>query len=486
MSRGPGTIVLVAAVGLLSVLASADAVTLLARLRPDVIEMMPAPPSEPVRSIGPSPAPPVVPHPEEIARTPNDPPAAPVDNELHMPAELTEPPPPAACAAAPARPGAVAAARVEVKRIRERTADQLIHEAAKAPALSLDRSDKRAESLEAIRAVAGAGFDATPALMKRRPDLVGLPIRSGVPTRLGPASIRHLTRGAEKLKGRAGDVATLLAEDGVWGQADRIPAMMQVLMAESQEARMALARHLGGMKGKAASAALARIALYDPAPEVRREAIMSLDDRPSAEYRAALLRGFASPWAAPAEHAAEALVALRRADAAQALLAVWHGSDPQAPYHKDATGVQNVKEVVRVNHRLNCLMCHPVSTNSADPLRRAVPPIREQGFGYSGIGLGVGRSAGPRSETFVRADVTYLRQDYSVKIHGERFDLFVRERRATQADVDAALARKKRGRTPHQEAAGFALRELSGQEPGARDGNWIRFTERNRSPIKER
>jgi hypothetical protein len=140
--------------------------------------------------------------------------------------------------------------------------------------------------------------------------------------------------------------------------------------------------------------------------------------------------------------------------------------------------------VVRVNHKINCLMCHPPSFRTSDPARAPVPPLRESvqpGFGY---GASPRKKAVVVKETFIRADITYLKQDYSVTLainasgvlKGEqRYDLFVRERFATPADIAAALVRKNAGPTGRQKAAAFALRELTGQEPGVGRANWIRF-----------
>ena len=127
-------------------------------------------------------------------------------------------------------------------------------------------------------------------------------------------------------------------------------------------------------------------------------------------------------------------------------------------------------------------MCHPPSFHTLDPARGPVPPLRESfqgGFGYS--------AQPSKNETFVRADITYLKQDYSVMlaltnrgvlVEAQRYDLLIRERFATGADFAAAVIRKQAGLTGHQEAAAFALRGLTGQEPGANEVNWRRFARR--------
>src|SRR5262249_18307229 len=163
-------------------------------------------------------------------------------------------------------------------------------------------------------------------------------------------------------------------------------------------------------------------------------------------------------WPVVAEHAAEALAALRRTETVPALLTLLDAPDPQATYSRGNAPTVYVKELVRVNHKINCLMCHPASFNTADPLRTPRPPLRVQLGGLGGGYFGPPPKATKtpqQKETFVRADVTYLRQDYSVMLQGRRYDLFVRERPGTPADAAEALTRKTRGPTEHQKAAAF-------------------------------
>ena len=116
-----------------------------------------------------------------------------------------------------------------------------------------------------------------------------------------------------------------------------------------------------------------------------------------------------------------------------------------------------------------------------------MPPLRESVQPSFGYGASPRKKVPVAKETFVRADITYLKQDYSVTLaitapgvlKGEqRYDLFVRERFATPADLAAALVRKNAGPTGRQKAVAFALRELTGQEPGKGRANWVRFAAR--------
>jgi hypothetical protein len=109
----------------------------------------------------------------------------------------------------------------------------------------------------------------------------------------------------------------------------------------------------------------------------------------------------------------------------------------------------------------NCLLCHAPSTNDSDPVRGLVPRRGEplpQAYYHSPDG------------DFVRADVTYLRQDFSakqeVKNPGmwppvQRFDYLVRTRELTQREAAQRLRSGPRTDSPQRTAMLFAQRELS-------------------------
>ena len=119
-----------------------------------------------------------------------------------------------------------------------------------------------------------------------------------------------------------------------------------------------------------------------------------------------------------------------------------------------------MREVVRVNHLRNCLLCHAPATTATDPVRGLVPspgqplpPPFSVPYYEGQIGL------------FVRADVTYLRQDFSVPqpvakpgnwpVH-QRYDYLVRTRYPT----DEELRRPAPKTYPQREAVRWALREM--------------------------
>lgn len=99
-------------------------------------------------------------------------------------------------------------------------------------------------------------------------------------------------------------------------------------------------------------------------------------------------------------------------------------------------------ELVRINHLRNCVLCHAPSLSDADPIRGAVPTPGEplpQAYYNSHKG------------SFVRADIVYLKQDFSAMHQVEnatpwpslqRFDYLVRVRELTPEEVAAEQARR--------------------------------------------
>jgi hypothetical protein len=432
--------------------------------------------------------------------------------------------PPTVTPAAEANPGGEAGVSASdapraIKRIRDRTEGNLLDELLSAPVVALDRSPDRTESMQFAKAnAARRDPDLTLSLIDQRRDFVGLPLRRGEQAHLSASEARVLAELAPRLSANVGLVLAQGPLDKSGFQPRHIPALMQVLMVASERARVTLAEILGEMGAPEAAKALVRMALFDLNPAVRQAAIAGLERYPGREYVPGLLQGFEHPWRAVAEHAAEALVALRRTEAVPALLKVLHAPDPGAPATKPGGPALYVKEVVRINHELNCLLCHPPSFHTSDRLRREMPSLFEGGrvpetSGGSSTPGGSGRSSVARSRgkakrvtgdylsgpatrptprpaaprwdpTFVRADVTFLKQDYSVWLAGSekeamrpsgRYDLFVRERLATSADADTAAARLTEGKVGHQRAAAFALRELTGKEAGRNEYNWRTF-----------
>jgi sugar lactone lactonase YvrE len=275
--------------------------------------------------------------------------------------------------------------------------------------------------------------------------------------------------------------AALNADEGrhnKWLRAEAVPALQQLLMAENEAIRDVLVDQLARIAGKKASVALAQRALFDLHPEVRKAALVALNMRPAEEYRQTLLDGFRYPWQAAVDHAAEAVIALGMQEAVPALLALLDQPDPGEPYTRPGREGHLVREVVRVNHLRNCLMCHQASLDVNDKVRGRVPatdqplppPFSRQYYA-------------DHSGTFVRADITYLQQDFSVPMEVknpgpwpavQRYDFLVRERPATVGEVRAVKPGEPRPAGEYQKSLFFALRELTGKDPGPTAEDWKR------------
>jgi hypothetical protein len=333
-------------------------------------------------------------------------------------------------------------------------------------------------------------------LLARRDDLKGLPVRMGADCQVSQdtaVKMGKLSRGVDVIR-RASSVGS-----SRWsGPGGPLPGLQELVTEETVSTlvqmlevgppynRGHLTTLLTGKQGRKATALLARQALFDFAANVREAAVKALEDRPREDYRAALLDGLRHPWPPVADHAAEALVALDDQAATFHLLSMLDEPDPGAPaLNKDNKWF--VSEMVRVNHLRNCLLCHAPSFAPDDPVRGLVPTPGEplpQGYNAS------------RRGNFVRADITYLRQDFSaiqpVPDHGrwptyQRFDYLVRTRELTAEERAAEDRRKEQPRPvsyPQRNAVLFALRELTGVDAGDSSADWYQllWTARMLSP----
>jgi hypothetical protein len=154
--------------------------------------------------------------------------------------------------------------------------------------------------------------------------------------------------------------------------------------------------------------------------------------------------------------------------------------DPSLPFgiKRGKLEVKVVRELVRVNHLLNCMLCHAPSFDRADLVRGAVPvpgrplPAPATTPQYYEANQG----------SFVRADITFLRQDFSVMqtvpdpgvwpAH-QRYDYMVRLRRATREELKLAeRIKKERPMTPQREILRRAVQEVSGKDLGTRPEEW--------------
>jgi hypothetical protein len=290
----------------------------------------------------------------------------------------------------------------------------------------------------------------------------------------------------------------------------RIAALMQILAPESASMRKGLIRYLDTVSHPEATRALAKLAIFSKERSVREAACDVLKVRRERDYTEILLSGLHYPWPAVARYAADAIVRLERKDLIPQLVAVLERPDPRLPEVKKTgdKSVTAVRELVRVNHHRNCLLCHAPMHNVVQVTLRDVDgnpttevitrEVENQGPGdvptaqvpIPGEPLptpseGYGNS---QPDILVRLDVTYLRQDFSelqsvADAHPwpemQRFDFLVRTRSLTDEEAQVyreKLSTREPGRvTPYQRAALAALRDLTGRDTAPTAPAWRRL-----------
>jgi hypothetical protein len=252
-----------------------------------------------------------------------------------------------------------------------------------------------------------------------------------------------------------------------------VPTLTQILQIEDETTRLLLVRELAQMNTSNATTELAIRALADLSPAVRRAALAALRQRPPSDYLPILVRGLRYPWPPVADHAALALRLHKPSEAAAALIDLLDLPSPSAPVYDVGTNEYKVREMVRLNHLRNCLLCHAPSAHKDDGLVRGLVPTPGQPL-LSGEYY--------QSEVaidFVRADITFLRQDFSVNLTGldtapwpdnQRYDFVVRTRPATPAEM--ANITTPRGNYPQRDSVLYALRGLTGKDGGTSSERW--------------
>jgi mono/diheme cytochrome c family protein len=263
----------------------------------------------------------------------------------------------------------------------------------------------------------------------------------------------------------------------------RVAALMQVLAPESPELRIGLVKFLAAVSHVEATRALARLAVFSEEAEVRSAAVAALKVRRERDYTDILLSSLRYPWPAVAARAADALAQLERADLVPQLVELLDEPDPRAPVAKTANGrrVHEARELVRVNHHRNCLLCHaPGNTAGVSPeTLTAVVPVPSDPLPSSSDGY---QANSP--DLSVRIDVTYLRPDFSVMQavadanpwpEMQRFDFLVRTRVLTEdeAAVRAKVVASEPGRpSPYHRAVLAALRDVTGRDAAPTAEAW--------------
>ncbi|MCI0639632.1 MAG: hypothetical protein L0Y72_15475 [Gemmataceae bacterium] len=348
-------------------------------------------------------------------------------------------------------------------------------------------------------------------LLKSRPDLEGLPFVMGDACRLNATQAAELRTAVQCVRNSMIErsthksVETSTAAEFFWTSfqkyngrdTDRlgtkpaeVAALAQLLGPEPAEWHKGLVRHLAGIDRADASRALARLALFSFEQDIRSAALAALKNAKSRDITDILVHGLRYPWPAVARQAAQAVVHLERKDLVPKLVEILDEPDPRIPVVRDVDGkkVVTVREVVRLNHHHNCLTCHApaqVTDENAnsrelmESLTGAVPipgqEISPPSFGY--------RMTSP--DLFIRADITYLRQDFSMMMkvpdakpwpEMQRYDFLVRTRVLTPEEERTyrELLDKRASKcvSPNQQAALTALRGLTGQDAGPSAAAW--------------
>jgi hypothetical protein len=215
--------------------------------------------------------------------------------------------------------------------------------------------------------------------------------------------------------------------------------------------------------------------LFDLDAVVRAQAANALYNRKFDDFLSIILDGLRHPLPIVAEHAAETLIRLDIKTIAPRLVDLLELPDPRAPFTQKGMGRQPmVRELVRVNHLRNCLLCHapldPKTATIAAVVAGAVPqpgrPLPSNARVYYSQG-----------DAFVRADVTYLKQDFSVMhVVGDaepwpseqRYDYFVRTRPATPKEQTRVFERYD----PQKECVLAVLRHITGIDVGDDRSAW--------------
>lgn len=332
--------------------------------------------------------------------------------------------------------------------------------------------------------VEGHGVEPLKGLLADRPELNELPLVMGDDCYLDSGNGESLKRVSENL-GRAlanfdGFASRDKSNNDTWrylvlknaidqglrrDSNDQILRTMdQILQIDHPRLRMELIEFLRDSGDEEAIDLLARRAKYDLAPEIRYAATEALAEFDAESTRKHLLEGLKYPWAPVAQHAAEALVQLKDDGAIDSLVQLLREPSPTIPVKGD-DGQYFKREVVAINHLNNCLLCHAPSTGLADNGRALIPnserPLTRSYYeGTNGA--------------FVRADTTYLRQDFSVMQpvssprewpEEQRFDYVVVNRKLTNEQARSEFANVRRAPNIHREAVLFALRKLTGETP---------------------
>ena len=356
------------------------------------------------------------------------------------------------------------------------------------------------------------------ALIANRPDLNGLPFLMGDECRTGEeqakdfATVANFTHRSRLPPGSFAFAGSLLLPDASLKKFTEIQsivhtdqasvaisildnryraitsALMQIFSPEPKHLRVGLVQRLATIPHADATKALAKLAIFSAEDDVRLEAIEKLKSRNAKDYTEILLQGFRYPLPAVSKQAADALVKLERKDLLENLVQVLEFPDPRLPVteKRDGKEITFVRELVKINHHRNCLLCHAPGNTEDTPsgVLKVAVPLPNEPLSTPSAG-GYQFTPPPSPDVVVRIDMTYLRQDFSLLMpvknakpwpDMQRFDFVVRTRTLTPAEAQAyepCCEADESGRlSPYHRAALFALRELTGRDTEPTAAAW--------------
>ncbi len=273
---------------------------------------------------------------------------------------------------------------------------------------------------------------------------------------------RAVSQGSDQRKAFANQLESC---DSLGNPTQVLSTLDQILQVNAKSLRLELVPRARRLQSDAGMELLVRKALFDFSSDVRAAANDALTDYPIEKVRERLLNGFEYPWHVVAQHAAESIVWLDDQAAVPYLVEKLKRPDPRLPVEHDS-GKYTQRQLVSISHLKNCLLCHAPSTSQQDYGRGLSPAWETEVAPSYGSAAATGE--------FVRADVTYLRQDFSliqpVEDSGhwpanQRFDYVVQAKKLTRREASKSTESLTDEPNLHREAVVLALETLTGENP---------------------
>lgn len=365
-------------------------------------------------------------------------------------------------------------------------------------------------------------------LRQNRPDLAGLPFAMGAKCRLPAQAGRNFAAAIEAyrkseseiLKEKAAARERLrtftgqLAEKKIDPSAG-VNALMQVLAPENAAIRLDLVAYLQDINTPDATKALGRLAIFSTEREIHDAAVAALKGRNPKDYTDLVVAGLSYPWPDVAERASDTIVKLDRKDLIPSLIDALDRPDPRAPRQQDGpTKATVVRELVRLNHHHNCLLCHAPVTSSRDALAKLEIKLPHAGEALinnqaNDSAADAAKAVAAKDEAdklhgltaqipvpseslvayyrpdapdiLVRFDITYLRQDFSQRFQVansdpwpemQRYDFLVRTREISPEEAAALTRLLDSSTSPYRRAAQTALRSITGRDAEPHGAAW--------------